>query len=296
MLFTGPVQMNDALLLQISKAVMPTTFDSRQIREVYHPAILNRSAFSATTVRADYLAEAQRLCAALATPGLVVDPDTLQVRKAGPGEQMSPAQARAVMQAYLVRIGYVPDEGTEGGLKDLSSDRRVDLILATQAEMSAGYAQHQASQDPDILALFPADELYRQQQPKGKGRPWMRIWNDARAFLGETTATKAADDNGPFIALKNDGIWAAISDFGNPYPPFKWGSHMWVRDADPELAESLGVTGDLQPSAVVPIDQGVTVSAPAGYPKEIVDAMMLSLGDRATLEGGTITLRSVSNQ
>ncbi len=293
MLFTGPVQINDALLFQISKAVMPTTFDSQTIQDVYAPAILNRSAFSATTVRADYLAEAHKLCVALATPGVVVDPVTFQARPAGPGEQMSPAQARAIMQAYLQRIGYQAEEGTKGGLKDLSSDRRVDLILSTQAEMSAGYAQHQAAQDPDILALFPADELYRQQQPKGKGRPWMRIWNDARDSLGETSATKATSDNGPFIALKNDGIWAAISDFGNPFPPFKWGSHMWVRDADPDEAERLGVTGEPSPSDVTPIDQGVTVTAPQGYPQSIIDAMMQSLGDRATLADGKITLKPV---
>ncbi len=293
MLFDTPVQINDALLYQLSKAVMPTTFDSRQIQEVYHPAILNRSAFSATTVRADYLAEAQKLINSLVTPGTVVDPDTLQARPAGPGEQMSPEQARAVMQAFLKRIGYQPEEGNAGGLKDLSSDRRIDLILSTQAEMSAGYARQQAAQDPDILALFPADELYRQQQPKGTGRPWMRIWNDARASLGETSATKATSDNGPFIALKNDGIWSAISDFGNPFPPFKWGSHMWVRDADPDEAERLGVTGEPSPSDVPPIDQGVTVTAPQGYPQSIIDAMMQSLGDRATLADGKITLNPV---
>ena len=146
MLFTGPVQINDALMLQLSKVVMPTAFDSQTIQDVYAPAILNRSAFSATTVRADYLAEAQKLITSLATPGIVVDPETLQARKAGPGEQMNPAQARAVMQAYLQKIGYQPDQGTAGGLKDLSSDRRIDLILGTQAEMSAGYGQHQAAQ------------------------------------------------------------------------------------------------------------------------------------------------------
>lgn len=293
MLFYRPVEINDALLYQLSKSVMPTGFDSRTIQQLYAPAILNRSAFSATTLRADYLAAAQKLVTALATPGTVVDPVTLEVRKAGPGEQMNPAQARAAMQAFLDRIGYEPDPDKRGGLQDLSSDRRVDLILSTQAEMSAGYARQQAAQDPDILNLFPADELYRQKQGKTQ-RDWMGRWNAARAALGAaTTATEARSQSGPFVALKNDPIWTGISRFGNPFPPFDYGSGMWVRDADPDVAERLGVTGTPAPSDVPPIDEGVEVQAPQGYPQEIIDAMLRSLGSRATLENGKIILKPV---
>lgn len=294
MLFTAPVTINDAVLFQLSKVVMPTPFSSQQIQEVFHPALLNRSAFSATTMRADYLAEAQKLINSLVSPDIVVDPVTLQARKAGKGEQMTPAQARAVMQAYLQRIGYTPEADKAGGLQDLSSDRRIDLILNTQAEMSAGYARQQAAQDPDILDLFPADELYRQKTGKSQ-RDWMTRWNDARSDLGTaTTATVARSKNGPFIALKNDPIWVAISRFGNPFPPFDYQSGMWVRDADPDEAERLGVTGTPKPSPMKRIDEDVTVSAPKGYPQSIVDAMMKSLGGRATLADGKITLKSVT--
>jgi hypothetical protein len=273
---------------------MPTPFSSQQIQEVFHPALLNRSAFSATTMRADYLAEAQKLINSLVSPDIVVDPVTHQARKAGKGEQMTPAQARAIMQAYLQRIGYVPDTDKAGGLQDLSSDRRIDLILSVQAEMSAGYARQQAAQDPDILDLFPADELYRQKTGKSQ-RDWMTRWNDSRSALGAaTTATLATSKNGPFIALKNDPIWTAISRFGNPFPPFDYGSGMWVRDADQDEAERLGVTGTPRPSPMKRIDEDVTVSAPKGYPQSIVDAMMKSLGDRATLSDGKITLRSTN--
>ena len=43
------------------------------------------------------------------------------------------------------------------------------------------------------------------------------------------------------IALKGDPIWAAISRFGTPWPPFDFGSGMGVEDIDWEEAVELGV-------------------------------------------------------
>lgn len=293
-MYTTPIQISDQLLYQLSKEPMPTAFDSQTIAEVYHPAILNRSAFSATTIRADYLAEAQTLIRQLSQPGIIVDPRTLKARPAGPGEQTNPTQVRAILQAYLQKIGYNPDTTIAGTIQDLSSDRRIELILNMQSEFSAGYARDVAAQDPDVLDMFPADELYRQKQGRTQ-RDWMTRWNEARAALGDaTTATTATSQNGPFIALKNDPIWThpTFSRFGNSHPPFDYNSGMWTRDADPDKAIRLGVTGKPSPRELPPLDAPITVPVPKNLTPEMIDSMLASLGDRATLSNGQITIRS----
>jgi len=66
-----------------------------------------------------------------------------------------------------------------------------------------------------------------------KGRDWPMRWEAAG---GQFT-------NGRMAALKTDPIWAAISRFGDPFPPFDYGSGMGLRDIDREEAEALGLIG-----------------------------------------------------
>ncbi len=47
--------------------------------------------------------------------------------------------------------------------------------------------------------------------------------------------------DGRMIALKNDPIWAKISRFGTPWPPFDFGSGMGVDDVSREEAEAMGL-------------------------------------------------------
>jgi len=53
------------------------------------------------------------------------------------------------------------------------------------------------------------------------------------------------------IALSDDPIWEAISDFGMPFPPFALGSGMWLRTISWSEAKDFGlIAGDeeLKPS------------------------------------------------
>jgi len=43
------------------------------------------------------------------------------------------------------------------------------------------------------------------------------------------------------IALKDDPIWCALSDFSLPFPPLAVGSGMYVRDVDRRTAINLGL-------------------------------------------------------
>ena len=291
MLFDTPVAMTDALAHQLAKQVMPTDMSSAEL-ETLAKEIRDRSFFSARTTQADYLAEAQRLMRQLVAPHTIVDPDTLAIRAAKPGETVNAALVRTKMQQFLRATGYEPAAADKGGLKDLSSDRRIDLIIDTQTKMSAGYGKWRADQDPDVLELFPADEMYRQVNT-GTHREWAERWNEARAAVGDTSACEADDDEtGPFIALKNDPIWAELSRWGDPFPPFDFNSGMWVRDADPDEAESLGVLAKGTPKPQERnLNQDVEINAPDDMDPETLDALVDSLGDRAELIDGKIRLK-----
>ena len=67
---------------------------------------------------------------------------------------------------------------------------------------------------------------------------------------------------------------------------------MWVRDADPDEAQRLGVTGKPDPKEMQPLDAPITVDVPPNLSPEMLDSMMASLGDRAVLKDGQITVRS----
>jgi hypothetical protein len=247
MLFSSPTSIDAALKHQHAKTVLPTSLSSGEIAEQWPAEVRRHSVFSARTTHEGYIKDFARMLKNLVSGDAVEDPATGELRPRGKGEGFNPSLVRTRMQNYLKETGYTPDTGTEGSLTDLSSDRRVDLIIDTQTKMAQGYARHEAAQDPDVLEDFPADEMYRQRDSKTK-RDWDITWNAARESLGEaTSASLATGRDGPFVALKNDPIWTAISRFGNPYPPFDYSSGMWIRDADYDLAERLGVLKHWKP-------------------------------------------------
>jgi hypothetical protein len=292
MLFDSPVSLTDALTHQLAKQVLPTGMSSTELASTLSPAIRERSFFSARTLQADYLSDAQRMIRQLVQIDVVAGPAGT-LRPVQPGERLNPALVRTKMQTYLQSIGYAPEKGTAGGLQDLSSDRRVDLIIDTQTRMSAGYAKWQASQDADILELYPADEMYRQTETT-KQRDWQSRWNQARADLaGSTSACRATSWDGPFIALKNDPIWTAISRFGSPYPPFDYRSGMWVRDADDTEAERLGVLDHAAPAPQTrALNQDLQTPVQNMEP-DVLDQLMRGFGDLASIRDGILSLRSL---
>lgn len=262
MLFSQPTSIDAALAHQHAKAVLPTSLSSGDIAARWPVEVRRYAVFSARTTQEGYLKDFARMLKNLVSGDTVEDPATGELRPRAAGEGFNPSLVRTRMENYLKEIGYSPDPGTEGTLTDLSSDKRVDLIIDTQTKMAQGYARNEAAQDPDVLADFPADELYR-QRPSRVPRDWDIRWNTARSELGDaTSASLATSPNGPFVALKNDPIWTSISRFGNPYPPFDYSSGMWVRDADDALAERLGVLRKLNGSTPEP------AHAPLGAPSQ----------------------------
>jgi len=267
MAFTSPVPFREALQSREVKALLPTTLSSRQIMRLA-PELRERAAFSASTANAGYL---QRISDVIHR---VLDPHTV-IRDGRPvTEGLDVATARLTLKEALKEIGYQPDPAKRGTIQDLSSDRRLNLIIKTNVEMAQGYGNWQQGQA--TLDAFPAQELFRAED-REEPRDWLQRWRGAggRVF-----------DGGRMIALKNDPIWTEISAFGLPYPPFDFGSGMDVRDIDRDEAVALGLLGP--DDQVEPADRGfnddLELSNPARDAK-LRAALQDSLGDKVAFDG-----------
>lgn len=230
-------QFTDALARLARQELLPTSAGTFELSQL--PAdIRERAMFSARVMDAQFLQRAHDLITRGVGAG-ARDANGNYV----PGSGVNMATFRADMKEYLRATDYAPDSGKEGGLQDLSSDRRLNLIYETNVQLAQGYGGHLLDSSPAALQAAPAQELYRLEDRRQR-RAWGQIWNDAIAELGDTTTAIPADlpyADDQMFALKNDPVWRQISRFDLPYPPFDFGSGMWVRDVDYATAVELGL-------------------------------------------------------
>lgn len=135
---------------------------------------------------------------------------------------------RGVRQT-LEAEGY--ETNPQGGLTDITSNRRLALIHEMQTRSARNYAKWKIDQDPSLLAAAPAQELLRLHRRKAP-RDWQSRWQAAGGQLLP---------GGRMVAHKLDPIWRQISRFGNPWPPFDYGSGMGVEDILRDEAAELGI-------------------------------------------------------
>jgi hypothetical protein len=280
MLFSSPVQFQEALDSLRARALLPTSASSAQLAEL--PAqIRSRSIFSARTINAGYLQEMKNLTDQLLQGGRYTP-----VGDYIPGSYMEPATMRLKLKEALKSISYDPAQiGAEfGTLKDLGSDPRLNLIIQMQSDSAWGFGKFIRDQDPAALEAAPAQELFR-AEARREPRNWPARWMDAGGeFYG----------SGRMIALKNDPIWSDISAFGQPYPPFDYGSGMWVRDILRPEALALGVIDPdqtVQPSNIQPFNDGFQSSID-GLDSDLQAAVVDSMGDIATFVDGILHLKN----
>ena len=301
MIFPEPIPFEEALQHQQVKRVLATDAKAADLKKYLAPEIRERAFFSARVTDTRFLNEAHGMITQLASPETIVDPETGKRRPAGPGESVNPAKIRGELKHYLRSIGYTPEPGKEGSLEDLSSDRRLNLIVSTQETMAAGYGNHVQGQTEGVLAMWPAEELYRSESRRER-RLWGQRWNDARRALGSRTAAKPVDaptghaDSGMY-APKNDPIWSQVSEFGLPYPPFDYNSGMRKRDVERDVAVELGIIQEHETPAPDkrPFNEDVKASYPDDMPRDLLTALIRSLGDVADVDEAakTITLKAV---
>jgi len=195
----------------LSKALVGSGLDSRQWSGI-QAGLRDRAFFMAKVEEQRILHAARRGVA-----------DILESGK-------SASEVRRDLRELLKRLHYDPGE-KRGTIQDLTTRRRLDVMIETNAGQARGWAQHMRATTEGALEAFPAYELVRVKQRRAP-RDWKVRWRAAggRLYAGDR-----------MIALKTDPIWAAISRFGNPFPPFDYNSGMGLDDVGRRECVRLGV-------------------------------------------------------
>ena len=176
----------------------------------------------------------------------------------------SPSEVRRDLRAYLDSIGYDAGEN-RGTIKDLMTKARLDVMMKTNADQAKGYASHLRATTAGAILAFPAYELIRVQQRK-MPRDWHSRWIRAASAVGWDGVAKDTDR---MIALKTSPVWAELSVFGNPFPPFDYNSGMGIRDIAKSVCREIGLLGkDEQPEIPPPPDFNGNLSAAVPFDKK----------------------------
>lgn len=174
------------------------------------------------------------------------------------------------------------DGNYTGTIRDIRSVARLGLIFDTQMQMAYEHAGWKMGQDPDVLNEFPAQRFLRVMTVEKPREGWPERWQAAGDSVNWEGALPA-----PMIALKTSGIWEALSRFGDPWPPFDYGSGMGLEDVDREEAEALGL---VQPGEVVePIEADFNANLEAsvqGLSPSMLDELQRVFGDQIEVVDG----------
>lgn len=209
----GPIA--DAVKRISAKTPVGTALRSKQL-EALPLALRERAQLSARVESARILSQIQRSL-------------EQNLRAIGDGAVMS--RERFAAKLFDVAKEELGDAPREGGLQDIRSVGRARLIYDMQTRQAYGHAQWKLDTDPENLNAAPAQEFFR-AEPRIKPREdWPERWAAAGGRVY----------GGRMIALKTDPVWAELSRFKTPWPPYDYNSGMDVRDVYRDEAESLGL-------------------------------------------------------
>lgn len=205
--------------------------------------------------------------------------------------RMSLPEGRRKLREFLAAIGYEPAAEDAGTLKDLTSRRRLDVALQTNADLAAGWAQRKAG----LLDIAnPGQELYRAKQARVP-RDWASRWAEAAAAVNWEGVARG----GQMVALKTSPIWVELSRFGYPYPPFDFNSGMWVRPVSDDDCEALGLLADEEwlDKQLAAAEEGLNEGAEADCSDmgaEVLAELDRALGSVGEIVDGVARMRDVN--
>jgi hypothetical protein len=214
--------LSDAFRAAMARGILPTGLGTAEMDDI-EAALKERAVFSARTTNAVYLEGLRERIGRLLEEGY----------------QGDAPQLRLELKQLLAELGYDPETGfpgdealdippaRAGSLQDLSSDRRINLILDTQLELMAGKGQEQRGLTEAARELFPAWELVRVKAARVP-RDWFARFKQAGGRVLED-----ADGRKRLVAHKLDEVWSVLGDraifrdaLGVTHPPFAFGSGM----------------------------------------------------------------------
>jgi hypothetical protein len=282
-----PIPFAEAAGARRLKQVLPMDLSAEEYVQLSEE-LRRRAVFAAKVERADIL---QKLNELITRRLEGATPESAAAAAAGEAPMVLDfAGARLELAKFLKGISYEPEPGTEGTIADLRTERRQNAMLETNEQVTAGWAQREAAQDPALLDVWPAWELVRMVRPRFKERNWRERWKVAGGrFHGSER----------MIALKDDAVWKRLGDpklfkdgLGNDFPPFAWGSGMRVRGVRRDECERLGVMRKGAPApaaqARAELNEGLQAQA------EGFDAALraeLARDPELQLDGDTLRLR-----
>lgn len=273
-MFPSPIGLAQAIASLARRRPLPTALSSRELRKKLTDDLRRSAQFSAK------VEDARALQVITDTVGEIVrgaTPESQQARDAGKAPVvLSVPEAKRRLEETFRALGVGPERPQDiGTIADPTSDKRLQLIVTTQESIAHGFGRYTATQDADVMDMWPAWELVRvspvfiprgfRRTVKGQivpkdGDSWPERWKRAGGTLV----------NGRMVALKNAEIWSRLGDpklfpdgLGNPYPPFAFNSGMDVRDVSRSDAEALGV-----------IERGAP--APTPQPRDLAQDMAAS--------------------
>lgn len=197
----------------LQKALVGSNLDSSQWNQI-QAGFRNRAFISSRVAKVNILDAMRRKAAEYAEGGADLSKIRMEFRE------------------ELKTLHYDP-KGAKG-IQNLLSQSRIDVIVKTNVAQARGYMQYAEGMTPGAFAAFPAQEFTRVAHRRQQRKDWPQRWKKAG---GKTYG-------GKMIALKDDPVWERLSVFGNPFPPFDWGSGMGVLDVDRKTAIRLGLVSD----------------------------------------------------
>ena len=241
----NPDPVFNALLSAQGREGFATALDTKGLRELADGVRYN-AVFTARGVSVVFADEIKRVIDDITNDRINVQEGMLQLRN------------------KLAALGYTPERGfagaegmvptaEAGSLQDLSSFRRLKLIVDTQVAMMTGRGEQMRFGTPANLASFPALELIR-VLPVRDARNWPSRWAIAggkppAAFVGGYAYRIVRQPTG-MIALYGDPVWGELGASANfsdaldvDHPPFAFNSGMGWRQVPKARAKSLGITG-----------------------------------------------------
>ena len=216
-----------------ARGIAVTARSSRELRDAIDAGVRARSVFSARAANAVFVSKIKEVVTAVAEG------------------QMDESTARWLLGETLRAVGYTPEGGfpgiepgkippaVRGTIEDLSSKRRLDLIIRTQVDLMRGAAKQFVGMQKTRFEVAPAWELIR-IVPVNVERDWKARWAvaDGKLYAGR------------MIALKGDPVWGELGASGNfddaldvDHPPFAFNSGMGWQEIMQSEAEDLGLSG-----------------------------------------------------
>ena len=232
----------------------------------------DRAFFMAEVERARVLAAARSEAAAILTSG------------------KSMSEARRDLREALRADGYQPSDDERGTIKDLYTKQRLDVMLKTNVAQARGYADYLAATSTGALAAFPAYEFIRVQQRKAPRGDWAERWLSAARAVGWQGVARGTSR---MVALKTSPVWAKLSRFGNPFPPFDFGSGMGLDDVDAADCRELGLGPQARAQKPPRVDFNGSLQAevPVAPGSPEAERLRAAFGDQVRFDGNVARWR-----